>query len=277
MTHPHDNASTQAFGLSVDFGRTASEYRRYRAGFPPDFFDALGARGWIASGRRALDLGTGTGTIARGLAERGLEVRATDPARALLEQAAELDREAGVVVAYSEGHAEAIDAPDGAFHLVTAGQCWHWFDRPRAAAEIARVLVPGGRVVIAHFDWLPLPGNVVEATERLILQFNPAWTMSGGTGLYPQWLADLACGGFEGLETFSFDIAQPYSAEAWRGRIRASAGVKASLDDGAIARFDEALEELLASRYPGEPLRVPHRVWAVSGVRGARGSRSSLA
>jgi SAM-dependent methyltransferase len=267
MTRKQDIPSTRAFGRSVDFGRTATEYRRYRAGFPPAFFDAVERRGWIARGQRALDLGTGTGTVARGLAERGVSVVATDPAAALLEQAAELDREAGVVVDYREGRAEAVDAPDGAFNLVTAGQCWHWFDRPRATAEAARVLAAGGRIIIAHFDWLPLAGNVVEATEHLILAFNPAWTMGGGTGLYPQWLVDLGNGGFDTLETFSMDVAQPYTHEAWRGRIRASAGVKASLDDGAIDRFDRALAEVLATGFPVDPLLVPHRVWVASGVR----------
>ena len=173
----------------------------------------------------------------------------------------------GAVVDYREGRAEAIDAPDGTCDLVTAGQCWHWFDRPKVSAEVARVLVPGGRIVIAHFDWLPLPGNVVEATERLILQFNPSWTMGGGTGLYPEWLLDLAAGGFGGLETFSFDVAQPYNPEAWRGRIRASAGVKASLDEAAIEQFDRALAEILARQFPDNLLLIPHRVWAVSGLR----------
>ena len=267
MNPEPDLPSTSAFARSVDFGRTAAEYRRYRAGFPPAFFDALDARGWIAPGQRALDLGTGTGAVARRLAERGLSVVATDPATALLAQAAELDREAGVRVDYREGLAEAIDAPDGSFDLVTAGQCWHWFDRPTAAAEAARVLTPGGRIMIAHFDWLPLPGNVVEATEELICRHNPAWTRAGGTGLYPQWLRDLAGAGFESLETFSFDVAEPYAPKAWRGRIRASAGVKASLDSPSIERFDAALAELLATRFPDDPLLVPHRVWAASGVR----------
>ncbi|MCG6122422.1 MAG: class I SAM-dependent methyltransferase [Microvirga sp.] len=267
MKREQDIASTEAFGRSVDFGKAAVDYRRFRAGFPPEFFDALADRGWIAPGRRALDIGSGAGTVARGLALHGLEVVATDPATALLEQAAELDREAGVTVTYREGRAEAIDEPDAGFDLVTAGQCWHWFDRPRAASEVARVLAPGGRIVIAHFDWLPLPGNVVEATESLILAFNPAWTMGGGAGLYPQWLGDLAGAGFEALETFSFDVAQPYGHEAWRGRIRASAGVKASLDEQAADRFDATLAGILAERFPEEPLLIPHRVWAASGVR----------
>lgn len=267
MPRQQDLQATRAFGASVDFGRTAAEYKRYRAGFPTAFFDALETRGWIGPGRRALDLGTGTGTVARGLAERGLSVVATDPSLALLEQAAELDRELGVVVDYREGRAEAIDAPAGAFDLVTAGQCWHWFDRQKAAAESARVLAPRGRVILAHFDWLPAPMNVVEATEQLILEFNPSWTMGGGTGVYPQWLRDLANGGFKALETFSFDVDQPYTPEAWRGRVRASAGVQASLDDTALTRFDDALAKLLAARFPGTPLLIPHRVWAASGVR----------
>lgn len=267
MTDGRDMHSTRAFGESVDFGRTARDYRRFRAGFPPAFFDALAARGWITAGQRALDLGTGTGTVARGLAARGLRLTATDPKAALLEEAAALDRAEGVAVDYRVGKAEAIDAPEAAFDLVTAGQCWHWFDRDAAAGEAARVLRPGGRIVVAHFDWVPLPGNVVEATEALIRAHNPQWTMGGGTGLYPAWLRDLATAGFGDLETFSFDLDQPYSHAGWRGRIKASAGVSASLDAAATERFDAALAEVLATDFPEDPLAVPHRVWAVSGVR----------
>jgi SAM-dependent methyltransferase len=93
------------------------------------------------------------------------------------------------------------------------GQCWHWFDRPKAAREVRGLLVPNGWLVIAHFDWIPLPGNVVEATEQLIEQHNPEWTMSGGRGLYSRWLSDVAIAGFYDIETFSFDIFVPYSHE----------------------------------------------------------------
>ena len=153
------------------------------------------------------------------------------------------------------------------FDLVVAGQCWHWFERETAASEAFRVLRPGGALVIAHFDWLPLPGNVVEATERLILETNPAWPMAGGVGRYPQWGDDMAAAGFTDLASDSFDVAQPYSHEAWRGRIRASAGVKASLDADAVAAFDARLAAMLRTSFPDEPLFVPHRVWWISGRR----------
>ena len=69
---------------------------------------------------------------------------------------------------YVTARAEQTDLPDASFDVVTAGQCWHWFDRPKAAQEVRRLLVSKGWLVIAHFDWIPLPGNVVEATEKLI-------------------------------------------------------------------------------------------------------------
>jgi len=253
------------FGRQVDFGRADEDYVRWRPGFPVAFFDRLYALGIGRPAQRILDVGTGTGSVARGLAARGAEVIGLDPAISLLESARTLDRESGVTVTSAVGRVESLQFPDKSFDVVTAGQCWHWFERERAAAEIHRVLRPAGRVVIGHFDWLPLDENVVAATEALILFYNPAWKLAGGTGMYPQWLTDLAEAGFDGLETYSFDLSVPYSHEAWRGRIRASAGVRASLDVEQTQRFDRALAELLSRDFPEEPLRVPHRVWTLIG------------
>ncbi len=257
----------RSFGASVDFGQTADDYATHRAGFPPAFFELLTSRRFAVPGQSALDLGTGTGTVARGLAQLGLSVTGLDPAPNLLVQARALDIKAGVTVQYDTCTAEDTDVADSSMDLITAGQCWHWFDRPNAAAEVARVLRPGGWVVIAHFDWLPLPGNVVAATEALILQHNPAWAGAGGTGLYPAWLADLEQAGFQHLETTSFDTAHPYSHAGWRGRIRASADIAASLNAAETADFDHALAALLARDFPKEPLAVPHRVWFVTGTK----------
>jgi SAM-dependent methyltransferase len=247
----------------VDFGRTAKDYGKHRAGFPPEFFERASEHGVGLPAQRVLDLGTGTGTLARGFALRGCEATGLDPSGDLLNEAKRLDDEAGVSVRYVVGRAEETGFPEASFDAVSAGQCWHWFERSKAAREARRVLRPGGRLAIAHFDWIPLPGNVVEATEKLIEDHNPGWKMGGGTGIYPAWLADVAVAGFEDIETFSFDLGVPYSREAWRGRIRASAGVAASLEKDEVRRFDEDLEALLAARFPEDPLEVPHRVWAV--------------
>ena len=249
--------------MNIDFGKTAADYGRHRAGFPDALFDRLATFGVGVGGQRVLDLGTGTGALARGCARRGCVVTGLDPSLPLLDEARRLDREAGVEIGYVVGTAEATGLPAASFDVVTAGQCWHWFDRPRAALEVRRLLVPGGRFVIAHFDWIPLPGTVVEATERLIEQHNPEWKHGAGNGIYGPWLYDVGVAGFDDIETFSFDVNVPYTHEAWRGRIRASAGIAASLPPDAVARFDEDLRRLLATQFPAEPLRTLHRVFAV--------------
>jgi SAM-dependent methyltransferase len=49
--------------------------------------------------------------------------------------------------------------------VVAAGQCRHWFDRPRVAAEARRLLVPGGALFLCHLNYLAPPGNACSATE----------------------------------------------------------------------------------------------------------------
>jgi SAM-dependent methyltransferase len=250
-------------GRAPDFGRTASDYALHRAGFPVELVDRLAAYRIAARGARVVDLGTGTGSLARLFAGRGCVVTGVDIAAELLEQARRLDREAGVEVAYGRAPAAATGLPDAEFDVVSAGQCWHWFDRPAAAREVARLLVDGGRVVIAHFDWLPIEDNVVAATEEIILSYTPTWPFAGRAGLYPQWLTDLQTAGFTGIETFSFDLAVPYSHEAWVGRVRASAPVSGTLDADGVRSCSEELTEMLYERFAEDPLSVPHRLWAV--------------
>jgi SAM-dependent methyltransferase len=264
--HPQKLEQVRRLGERIDFGKTAADYGRFRAGFPDEFFERIAAMGIARRGMHALDLGTGTGTIARGLALRGLDVVGLDRSDAMMAEAARLDAAVAVATEYVCAPAETTGLPSRSFDLVTAGQCWHWFDRPRAADEVRRLLRPGGRLVIANFDWIPLPGNVVEATENLIRAHNSEWNLWGGTGVHPHALRDMGIGGFRAIESFSFDLDVPYTHEAWRGRIRASAGVGAAMPPDRVARFDEELRRLVAERFPADPLAVLHRVFAAIGT-----------
>ena len=131
------------------FGAIAASYERLR---PVDvtwwqLFDLLVAAGDLA-GRRTLDVGCGTGALAVALAERGGKVWGVDSSPEMLAEAQAKKTRAR----FKEGAAEALPFKDGWFERVVMRLSLHHLDRPRALAEAARVLVPGGRIAIATFD-----------------------------------------------------------------------------------------------------------------------------
>ena len=208
-------------------------------------------------GARVLDAGSGTGTLALRFASQGARVTALDPAEPQLEQAERAAVARGLDLAFVCSRFEDNTLPDASFDLIAAGQCWHWFEPREAARQLARLLAPDGRVLLCSFDWLPLEGSVVEGTEALIQAHNPAWKLGGGDGRHPEWERDLCACGFEVLETRYADHDALYSHESWRGRIRASAGIAASLSPEEVSAFDREHDELLKSRFSGDPLHVP--------------------
>lgn len=252
-------------GRVIDFGRTAVDYERHRPGFPDGFFERLERVGWISAGQRALDLGTGTGSLALGFATRGLDVTGLDIAPELLEVARQVAADRGVSVRFVTGRAEATGEDSASFDLVSAGQCWWWFDEDEAIREAQRVLVPGGRLLICSFSYLPLPDNVAGRTEDLILAHNPGWPKAGWQGVHPEQVHALDRAGFREVESFSYVVEVPFSHAAWRGRIRTCNGVGSALSAEQVERFDTDLAEMLIREFESD-LRVPHRVFATSGI-----------
>jgi Ca2+-binding RTX toxin-like protein len=103
---------------------------------------------------RVLDVAAGNGNATLAAARRGCRVTSTDYVPALLDQAAERARAERLVVTFQEADAEALPFPDASFDAVlsTFGVMFAP-DQPRAAAELARVCRPGGRIGLA--SWTP--------------------------------------------------------------------------------------------------------------------------
>lgn len=250
----------------IDFGRTAVDYERHRPGFPDNFFDRLVERRWIGRGQRALDLGTGTGSLALGFAARGLVVTGIDLAPELLEVAGKAAAARGLSAHFVERRAEDTGQGAESFDLVSAGQCWWWFDEDAALKEARRVLTPGGRLLICTFSYLPLTGNLANRTEELVLRHNPGWPKAEWIGIHPEIVRALDRAGFTDVESFSYTVDVAFSHEAWRGRIRTCNGVGSALNSEQVEHFDAELAEMLVCDFPPN-LLVPHRIFATSGVR----------
>ena len=132
-----------------DFGRLASSYDRLR---PADqswleLLDVLVREGDLA-GRRVLDVGCGTGRLTVALAELGSRAWGVDPSEEML---AEARARAGRPAAFKRAPAEALPFKDGWFERAVLRLVVHLVDRRRALPEVARVLGPGGRAVVATF------------------------------------------------------------------------------------------------------------------------------
>ena len=108
--------------MKPDFGLTSKDYARHRAGFPDSLFNRLSGHGIGMPSQVLVDLGTGTGSLARGFAARGCQVIGIDPAIEMLNTARRLSEDMDIRVDYREAIAEDTNLGDTCFDIVSAGQ-----------------------------------------------------------------------------------------------------------------------------------------------------------
>jgi SAM-dependent methyltransferase len=126
---------------ALSFGANADEYDRLRPGYPAAALD------WAVAGagiHTVLDLAAGTGLLTRSLVDRGFAVLAVEPDE---QMRGVLARRLPEVTGHG-GYAEDIPLPTASVDAVFVGQAFHWFTRPAADHEIARVLRPGGVLAV---------------------------------------------------------------------------------------------------------------------------------
>jgi SAM-dependent methyltransferase len=150
----------------LSFGPSAELYERYRPGYPPE------AIAWLFgdSPLRVLDVGAGTGKLARVLLACGHVVVAVDPDPAMRAAFAAATPDTEILA----GTAEVLPFADGSFDAVTAGQSFHWFDECRALPEIARVLRPGGLLAVVF--------NLRDESEPWVAELGRILRGQDGTG-----------------------------------------------------------------------------------------------
>ncbi|WP_407566280.1 class I SAM-dependent methyltransferase [Streptomyces sp. 184] len=138
--------------MAESFGADPARYDRTRPRYPDELIVRIAGDG----GRTVLDVGTGTGIVARQLRAAGCRVLGLDVDARMAAYA----REGGLDVEVAPF--EEWDAAGRRFHIVVAGQTWHWIDPVAGPAKAAEVLRPGGRLAVFWNVSQPAP-DVAEA------------------------------------------------------------------------------------------------------------------
>jgi SAM-dependent methyltransferase len=119
-------------------------YRRSRPPYPAELWRRVAATGLVGPGRRALDLGAGTGEATGPLLAVGMEVVAVEPGPQLAAVLAVAHPDAELVIS----PAEDLALPESAFDLVVAATSMHWLNLDVLAPKIAHWLKPDGRLLV---------------------------------------------------------------------------------------------------------------------------------
>ena len=225
-------------GQAFDWGRASREYAKYRDIYPPEFYGKLAERSLGIKGQDALDLGTGTGVIPRNMYPYGARWTGADISENQIAYAKELSREADMDIRYVVSPAEEVDFPEESFDVVTACQCFLYFDQSVVLPKIHRMLKEGGHFCELFMAWLPEESEIANASEELVLKYNPSWTGAHMTRVPLQplsWCGDL----FEVSGLLAFDVPVTFTRESWHGRMKACRGTYASLGPDKIAAWEK--------------------------------------
>jgi SAM-dependent methyltransferase len=130
------------------FATTAELYEKYRPPYSAEFFRAVAEKLKLSRQQTLIDLGTGPGPLALGFSSYAGRVVGVDPEPAMLAAARVSARRAGADVTFLEGRAEDLPEDVGSFDVVTIGRALHWMDHGALAPLFARLIAPGGAVVV---------------------------------------------------------------------------------------------------------------------------------
>jgi SAM-dependent methyltransferase len=197
-----------------------------------------------------LDLAAGTGKLTRVLVDRFAHVVAVEPLagmRALLE---ELVSEAEAL----DGEAESIPLADASVDAVFVAEAFHWFGGPPAVAEIARVLRPGGALVLMWNErGGPTRPELPEAYVRRVRERREetaAWPYGDG-----KWRAAVEDGPFGPIEETSVPSEQVRNRDTMLASVRSWSWI-AALDEDEREEELRGLGELLPEGSWTTPIRV---------------------
>lgn len=238
-------------GKAFDWGKTSADYAKYRDIYPEIFYQKIIDRNLCVKGHKVLDLGTGTGVLPRNMYRFGADWTGIDISENQIVQAKRMADEMHQNIKFFTVATEKIDFPDNSFDVITACQCFWYFDHNKVIPNLAKMLKPDGRLLILYMAWLPYEDKIAGASEEVVLKYSPNWSGAGETKK-PIHIPDVVYGYFEMVGHEEYEIAVPFTRENWHGRLRACRGVGASLSEAELKHWDSEHREMLSKIAPEE-------------------------
>ena len=238
-----------------DYTTLADAYLK-RPDYADSAIDTMVATAGVAAGDAVADVGAGVAHLTLMLAARGLAVTAVEPNDAMRGNGRRRTEALGVT--WVEGVGEATTLPSHSYRLVTFGSSFNVTDRPKALAETARLLVPGGWFA-CMWNHRDLEDPIQKAIEEHIAAAVPGY--SYGTRREDQTAVIDESGLFGPVQTIEGRVEHPQSVkdcvDAWRSH--------ATLERQAGESFHTVVDgiEALLGRIGKDPITVPYttRIW----------------
>lgn len=236
-------------GRPFDWGKTSLDYAKFRDIYPPEFYEKIICRNLCIKGQNVLDIGTGTGVLPRNMYHYGAKWTATDISENQIEQAKVLSKD--MDIEYLAIPTEDIKFNDNSFDVITACQCFWYFNHEKVMPNLYRMLKPEGSILILYMAWLPFEDKIAGASEELVLKYNPKWSGAGET-IHQIAIPNCYKEKFSLVYHEEYPIKVSFTRDSWNGRMKACRGIGASLTESEIATWEEEQKKLLAEIAPVE-------------------------
>ena len=235
---------------------TAADYDRFRLPYADDFVDLVRVELALNGTGLLVDLGAGTGQVARALRPFFECVVAVDPEPDMVEYGRGRTEREDDGIEWRLARAEDVKFPSGSVDVVASGNAFHRFDRPVVAANATRWLTADGVIVLL---WSDGPLRRDEPWQLELSRVVDVWLERSGAGerIPAGWERDeytdevvLRDAGFDRQVERTMTVRHAWTVETILGFLHATSFASRAALQEQVDAFDADIRDALLSVDP---------------------------